>query len=435
MSTKVKESRKLWNGIELISWIPAIITIIIIWYMSSQTGTVSTDTSAKVTSDIAMRSFFGINLGFLDDPELMDVLHSIVRSCAHIGEYAVLALCVCIACRVCKVRGRFRQIYALMICGIISLSDEMLQVFVPDRYGDLSDIVCDMAGAAFSVIIVTMFERILHLAASKKKSETAGDGKYVSKRYVFDIAIDNLSFDEAIQKIDELASDKNGKHYIVTPNVDHIVKLEKDSLFKEIYDHADMVVTDGTPLMWMMESIGYPIREKVTGADMLPKVCEMAAKNKKSIFILGAKPGVAKEAENKLRMQYKGLKIVGTMSPKSGFDKEEQLIKEVIAAVNAKSPDILVLALGSPKQEKFIYKYREQMNFGVALPFGAAVDFAADNVKRAPLFIRKIGLEWLYRFLQEPGRLFKRYFVEDIKIFILFWKYRRQMMEQNENIN
>ena len=181
MSTKVKESRKLWNGIELISWIPAIITIIIIWYMSSQTGTVSTDTSAKVTSDIAMRSFFGINLGFLDDPELMDVLHSIVRSCAHIGEYAVLALCVCIACRVCKVRGRFRQIYALMICGIISLSDEMLQVFVPDRYGDLSDIVCDMAGAAFSVIIVTMFERMLNLAASKKKSETAGDGVKVKR--------------------------------------------------------------------------------------------------------------------------------------------------------------------------------------------------------------------------------------------------------------
>lgn len=419
-----KTSRKLGSSIELISWIPAIITIIIIWALSLQTGTVSTDTSAKVTSDIAVRSFFGISLTwFTKDAETLEILHSIVRSLAHVCEYGFLAICVAIACSVNKVRGRFRFIYMILICGIVSVLDEMLQVFVPDRYGDLKDIVCDMSGVLASVLFIMLISKLV-----KRKKV-----KELSKIHLFNIVIDNITFEEAIERIEDLSGDKGGRHYIVTPNVDHIVKLEKDEKFGRIYENADMVVTDGTPLMWMMDSIGYPICEKVTGADMLPRVCEMAAKRGKTMFILGAKSEVAKAAKMNLKKQYKGLKIVGTYSPKIGFEKEEDSVREVIERVNKEMPDILVLALGSPKQEKFIYDYREQMNFGVALPFGAAVDFAADNVKRAPLVIRQMGLEWLYRFLQEPGRLFRRYFIDDFRIFALFWKYRAKMLELNSS--
>lgn len=423
-----KTSRKLGSSIELISWVPAIITIIIIWALSLQTGTVSTDTSAKVTSDIAVRSFFGISLTwFTRDAETLEILHSIVRSLAHVCEYGFLAVCVAIACTVNRVRGRFRLIYMILICGIISVLDEMLQVFVPDRYGDLKDIVCDMSGVLASVLIVMLLSKLSNRSKSSNKSKCTDHEKI----YLFNITIDNITFDKAIERIEEMASDKNGRHYIVTPNVDHIVKLEKDEKFGEIYEHADMVVTDGTPLMWMMDSIGYPICEKVTGADMLPRVCEMAAKTRKTVFILGARQDVAKAAELNLRRKYKGLNIIGTYSPKVGFNNVSDQIKTVIDRVNAKAPDILVLALGSPKQEKFIYEYRHQMNFGVALPFGAAVDFAADNVRRAPKLLRKMGLEWFYRFLQEPGRLFRRYFMDDFKIFILFWKYRFHMLKLN----
>lgn len=419
-----KAGRKLGSGLELISWVPAIITIIIIWALSLETGTVSTGTSAKVTSDIAVRSFFGISLSwFTKDAETLEILHSIVRSMAHVCEYGLLALCIGLACTVNKVRGRFRLIYMFIMCGIISLSDEMLQVFVPDRYGDLKDIVCDMSGVLISILFVMLLGKL-------RKAKGCTDK---SKIHLFNITIDNITFDSAIKRIEELASEKNGRHYILTPNVDHMVKLERDSLFAEIYRNADMVVTDGTPLMWMMDSIGFPICEKITGADMLPKVSEMAAKSKKSIFILGAGNNVAKAAEINLKHRYKGLKVVGTYSPGKGFENNEDEIKKVIDRVNAAKPDILVLALGSPKQEKFIYKYRNDMNFGVALPFGAAVDFAADNVRRAPVAMRKMGLEWLYRFLQEPGRLFRRYFVDDFRIFVLFWKYRVQMLDQNSH--
>jgi exopolysaccharide biosynthesis WecB/TagA/CpsF family protein len=113
-----------------------------------------------------------------------------------------------------------------------------------------------------------------------------------------------------------------------------------------------------------------------------------------------------------------------------GQDKEE--VDKAIKAINARKPDILVLSLGSPKQEKFLYKYKDQMEFGVALPVGAAVDFEAGNVNRAPKWMRSIGLEWFYRFLQEPGRLFKRYFIDDMKIFYLAWKYRNEVVKYRD---
>lgn len=416
------------SGAELLSWFPAIITITQIWRLSLEPGSVSEVTSAQVASNYYVRSFFGIKFPRYDDDLFYDSpYHDFIRSLAHVSEYAFLGICIYFACSMCKVKGKLRDFYSILIPCIVACIDECIQLFVPERAFEVKDIILDALGAVIIVALFSMINKIRRKANRRAVSESEKD-----KLHLFDITIDNISFNQAINRIKELSGVKNGRHYIVTPNADHLVKLEKDSEFGEIYDNADMVVTDGSPLMWIMDSIGHPIKEKITGADMLPRVCEMAAEEGRSVYIVGAAQGVAGKASDILMEKYNGLNILGSISPNPGFENEAEQTAKVIQAVNDANPDILVFALGSPKQEKFIYEHRQEMNFGVALPFGAAVDFAAGSVRRAPMWMRKAGLEWLYRFMREPGRLFKRYFIDDTRIFVLFWKYRRAMLEANK---
>lgn len=420
------------SGAELLSWFPAIITITQIWRLSLEPGSVSEVTSAQVASNYYVRSFFGIKFPRYDDDLFYDSpYHDFIRSLAHVSEYAFLGICIYFACSMCKVKGKLRNFYSILIPCIVACFDECIQLFVPERAFEIKDILLDALGAVMIVAVLSVINKLRGKANRKaNKKEVLEPEK--DKLHLFDITIDNISFNQAINRIKELSSVKNGRHYIVTPNADHLVKLEKDSEFGEIYDNADMVVTDGSPLMWIMDSIGHPIKEKITGADMLPRVCEMAAEEGRSVYIVGAAQGVAGKASDILMEKYKGLNILGSISPNPGFENDAEQTAKVIQAVNDANPDILVFALGSPKQEKFIYEHRQEMNFGVALPFGAAVDFAAGSVRRAPVWMRKAGLEWLYRFMREPGRLFKRYFIDDTRIFVLFWKYRRAMLETNK---
>lgn len=235
--------------------------------------------------------------------------------------------------------------------------------------------------------------------------------------------IDNLTMSEAIEEIDKLVISKKVS-YVVTPNVDHIVKLEKDEEFKEIYKNADLILTDGMPLIWISKIKSTPIKEKVSGSDLFPKVCEMAAKKSYKIFLLGAEDGIAIKAAENLKAKYKGLKVVGTYSPKYGFEKNEDEIEEIINIINEAKPDILAVGLGAPKQEKFIYKYKDRLNVPVSLSIGASIDFEAGNINRAPLFMQKYGLEWFYRLYKEPKRMFKRYLIDDLKIVNILLKYK-----------
>lgn len=235
--------------------------------------------------------------------------------------------------------------------------------------------------------------------------------------------IDNLSMDEAIREIDKLITEKNPS-YVVTPNVDHIVKLEKDIEFKKVYKNANLILTDGMPLIWISKLYGNPIKEKISGSDLFPKVCEIAAIKGYKVFILGAAEGVADKAAANLQEKYKGLNIVGTYSPSYGFENKESEIKYIIDVINEKKPDILAVGLGAPKQEKFLYKYRENLNVPISLAIGASIDFEAENIKRAPKWMQNIGLEWFYRLCKEPRRMFKRYIIDDLKILKICLKYR-----------
>lgn len=236
--------------------------------------------------------------------------------------------------------------------------------------------------------------------------------------------IDNLTMKETVLRIDEII--KKGKpSYVVTPNVDHIVKLEKDEEFKKVYSEADLIVTDGMPLIWISKLLKTPIKEKVSGSDLFPKVCELAAEKNYTLFLLGAATGVAEKAAKNLCKKYKGLDIVGMYSPSYGFEENENEINKIIRMINGCKPDILAVGLGAPKQEKFIYKYKEQLGVPISLAIGATIDFEAGNIKRAPKWMQKSGFEWFYRLCKEPKRMFKRYIIDDLKIIKIAYKYRK----------
>lgn len=235
--------------------------------------------------------------------------------------------------------------------------------------------------------------------------------------------IDNLTMNEAVEKIDLLIQKKKPA-YVVTPNVDHIVKLESDKEFREVYKDADLILTDGMPLIWISRLQKNDIKEKVSGSDLFPKVCELAAKKSYSVFLLGAAEGVAAKAAKNLSEKYSGLNIVGTYSPSYGFEKKQEEIDRIIKLINDVKPDILAVGLGAPKQEKLIYKYKDRLNVPISLAIGASIDFEAGNINRAPKWMQNSGLEWFYRFLKEPKRMFKRYFFDDMKLIKILIKYR-----------
>ena len=235
--------------------------------------------------------------------------------------------------------------------------------------------------------------------------------------------IDNYTMEEAIDAIDRLiCQDKNG--YVVTPNIDHIVKLESDQLLQKVYADADIILTDGKPMIWMSRLYGTPIKEKVSGSDLFPNLCRLAAGKGYRVFLLGAAEGVAAKAAINLQNKFPGLIIAGTYSPPFGFEKDEKELQNILRIVTEAKPHILIVGLGCPKQEKFIYNYKDVLNVPVSLGLGASIDFEAGILKRAPKWMADHGFEWLYRIVQDPGRMAKRYFVDDMKIIRLFFKYR-----------
>lgn len=244
----------------------------------------------------------------------------------------------------------------------------------------------------------------------------------MSRMNFLNIEVDNITMNEAIDRAEELIIKKKPS-YVVTPNVDHIVKLENDKEFQEVYKYADLILTDGMPLIWISKIKGNPIKEKISGSDFFPKLCERAAKKGYSIFLLGAAEGVATKAAKNLKEKYEGLNIVGTYSPSYGFEKKDDEIKMIIEMVNKAKPDILAVGLGAPKQEKFLYKYKNDLNVPISLAIGASIDFEAGNINKAPKWMQNCGLEWFYRLCKEPKRMFKRYLVDDLKIIKIAKKY------------
>lgn len=235
--------------------------------------------------------------------------------------------------------------------------------------------------------------------------------------------IDNLTMAETLNEIDKLIQKKNCS-YVVTPNVDHIVRLEKDEELQKVYKNASLILTDGKPLIWISKWYKTPIKEKISGSDLFPRVCQLAANKNYTMYLLGAAEGVADTAAKNLMKKYPELNIVGTYSPPFGFEKSKQEMNKIKTQIQDVHPDILIVGLGCPKQEKFMYYHCKELGVPISFGLGASIDFEAGNIKRAPKWMSNHGLEWLYRFSKEPKRLFKRYFVDDLKIIQVARKYR-----------
>jgi N-acetylglucosaminyldiphosphoundecaprenol N-acetyl-beta-D-mannosaminyltransferase len=245
----------------------------------------------------------------------------------------------------------------------------------------------------------------------------------MKKQKLLNTYVNNVSMKETISAINNMIREGK-KRYIVAINVDVVMKIEEDAYLKKITDNADMVLVDGKPLIWISKMHKKPIKAKISGSDLVPLLCEDAAKKGHTIFIIGGKDGIADKAKANLEKKHPKIKIVGTYAPPFGFEKSDEELRKINKMISDKKPDLLIACFGCPKQEKWIYENYQKYDAKVSVCAGATVDFLAGNINRAPHWMSEHGLEWFYRFLQEPKRMFKRYFVDDVKILKLIWKYR-----------
>lgn len=242
------------------------------------------------------------------------------------------------------------------------------------------------------------------------------------------VSIDSLTMEEVLDRMEELIHDRRPS-YVVTPNVDVLVQLQKDTEFKRIYEGASLVLPDGMPLLWAGMFLRTPFKEKVSGSDLFVRFCERAAKKGYKVYFMGAMPGVAAKAAEVLERRFPGLRVVGTHSPSFGFEKKDAESEEVARKIREASPDVLFIGLGSPKQEKWTDRFKDKHGAPVSVMVGISFDYVAGTVKRAPVWMQNTGLEWSFRLLIEPKRLWKRYLVDDPKYFWYVLKQKRGQMK------
>ncbi|MBD2778360.1 WecB/TagA/CpsF family glycosyltransferase [Iningainema tapete] len=231
---------------------------------------------------------------------------------------------------------------------------------------------------------------------------------------LLNIAVDNLSTVELLEQL------KTGG-IVFTPNVDHLIKLQKDEDFYQAYHNATYKVCDSQILIYASKFLGTPLREKISGSDLFPAFYRYYKNDHNTkIFLLGGAEGVAKKAQERINSSVNRNIIVGACSPSFGFERNEKECWEIIEQINKSGATVLAIGVGAPKQEKWIIKYKDHLrNVKIFLAIGASLDFEAGNKKRAPKWMSEVGLEWLYRLLSEPKRLWKRYLVESLPFFWL----------------
>lgn len=209
---------------------------------------------------------------------------------------------------------------------------------------------------------------------------------------------------------------------LITPNLDHLVKLQHDREFYEVYRQAEWVVCDSKILYMLSKLLKHPLPEAIPGSSFFTAFYMFHKDDPDCrIFLLGAKEGIAQKAMERINEKVGRKIVVGAHSPSFGFEKDEKECRGLVDIVNRSGANVLLVGVGAPKQEKWIMKYRNQMpDVDVFMALGATIDFEAGTLKRAPLLWQKLGMEWFYRCLKEPRRLFKRYFVDDMQFFYYF---------------
>jgi N-acetylglucosaminyldiphosphoundecaprenol N-acetyl-beta-D-mannosaminyltransferase len=221
----------------------------------------------------------------------------------------------------------------------------------------------------------------------------------------------------------DLLIKKNQPAMVCTANANHVRLYREDQEFARIYDEADIVTPDGQSMLIASRVIGTPLKEKVSGIDLMEEICRQSEKRDYKIFFLGAAPGIAEQAKTQAELKFPGIRIVGTYSPSRNEIMDVKASQKIVEQINATCANILCVAFGPPLQEKWIKRNLPHLKAPVSIGVGGAVDYIAGIIKRPPLFIRKIGMEWFTRLIQNPKWYWKRY-LKDFKIFYYLFQYK-----------
>jgi N-acetylglucosaminyldiphosphoundecaprenol N-acetyl-beta-D-mannosaminyltransferase len=225
--------------------------------------------------------------------------------------------------------------------------------------------------------------------------------------------IDPVTHRQAIAHIlAELAAGRGGR--VITPNLDQLRLYRQDPALRPMYEDAQLVLADGMPLVWAGRLQSTRLPERVAGSELIYSLSAAAAQAGRSVFLLGGNPGAAESAGRELARLYPGLNVVGTYCPPFGFEKDEAQTRAIRDALTTARPDIVFVGLGFPKQERLIDALRPTLPASWFLGVGISFSFVSGEVRQAPRWMRRFGLEWLHRMVQEPGRLFNRYVVHGL---------------------
>lgn len=228
---------------------------------------------------------------------------------------------------------------------------------------------------------------------------------------ILGVPFDVLTMEGAVEKSLHFLED-GGRHIICTPNPEIVMEAQNDEQLMNILKAADLVVPDGVGIVWASKLSPVKISERVAGYDLCQNIMKRMARSGKSVYFFGGAPGVAAAAAKKMVKEYPGLKVLGT---RNGFFNARDE-KEIIAEIKGAKPDLLLVGIGAPRQEKWIYENLRFTGAKVAVGVGGSFDVMAGNLKRAPKIYQKLGLEWLHRFVCQPTRI-KR--ILRLPIFVL----------------
>lgn len=229
--------------------------------------------------------------------------------------------------------------------------------------------------------------------------------------------IDNLSMEDTLQKIEGFIQSGRAHQHVVV-NVDKLVKASRDEELRRIINECALINVDGMPVVWASRLLGKPLKERVAGVDLFEALMKRSAEKGWRVFLLGAKEEVVSGVKRIYEARFPGFQVAGY---RNGYWKPEEEA-DVVEQIKSARADLLFVAISSPKKEQFLGRYQAQMQVPFAMGVGGTFDVAVGKVKRAPVWMQKAGLEWFYRFLQEPTRMFRRYFIEDMAFFGLLVK-------------
>ncbi|MEO7035155.1 MAG: WecB/TagA/CpsF family glycosyltransferase [Polyangiaceae bacterium] len=225
-----------------------------------------------------------------------------------------------------------------------------------------------------------------------------------------------MTLNGALDAIDSLVAAKAGGR-VFTPNVDHVVQVEHDARFRAAYADVSLSLVDGMPLLWAGRLLKTPFPAKVSGSDLIMPLMRRAAERGHRVYFLGGAAGAAELAQQKMLEELPSLKIVGTDGARVDVNGAADVQAPILARIRVAQPDLLLVALGAPKQEIWSHEHRAQLGSAVAIGVGASLDFIAGAQRRAPKWMSDSGLEWAYRLAQDPRRMAGRYLLRDPQFF------------------